>query len=543
MPEKNKIITPCPKQVITDCGGKYYFDLKAAERVRTYLRGLKHTKTPFTGQPFELEPWQWEEVISPLFGWKYVEDGLRRFKKLYLGIPKKNGKSALCSGLANYCFMADGEIGAEVLAAATDREQAAIVFKESKDQLKHSPYKKFIVPNPIKDSTKKLHFPATSSNYGTVSKETSSKHGYSISCLIFDELHALILRALYDILTDGSGAARRQPLHLTLTTAGWDRTSVCYEEYLAAKEVIKDERYNEQLLGVIYEADEKDDWEDTRVWAKANPNLGKTITMRSMEEDFKEAKKKASKQNTFKRLRLNMWTSQLTRWIDRHDWDKAAREYDVEPFRGQPCYGGLDLSSRLDLTAFVLAFQRENGVYLWPYFFMPEERVEEASKRDNVPYDRWIAAGYVFTTPGNTVDYNFILGKIDEAKALFDLQSIQFDPWNSGSTSAECAARNIKMIPVAQSYSGMSDPCKEFERLLIAGKIYHPNNPCLNWNIDNVEVRTGPGGVIALNKPAEKAGQQRRIDGAVASVLSLERIARGAKPKQSVYEKRGVIFF
>ena len=542
MPPKRKVL-PCPQQKITTCGGKYYYDQKAVDKVLWFATNLKHTKSPWTGQTFVPMPWVNTRIVSPLFGWKRSDDHTRRFRRAYIGVPKKNAKSANASFLGLNLFMNDGEFGAEVYAAANDRGQAGIVFDESKSQLKYSPLKRLVQPNPIKQTTKKLFFPATSSIYTTLSSDSKTKDGMSIHGLIFDELHKTKDRSLYSTLTEGSGAARRQPLHITITTAGYDRTSVCFEEYSAAKEVIKDELYDEELLGVIYEADEKDDWTDPEVWAKANPSLGITIQLRDIEHACKVAQKKISVQNDFKRLRLNLWTSQLTRWLNRSDWDKAAREFDLDPFRGQPCYGGLDLSSRLDLASLVLAFQRENGVYLWPYFFMPEERIEEASQRDKVPYERWVAAGHVCATPGNSIDYNFILRKVDEAKALFDLQSIQFDPWNSGSTSAECAARNIKMIPISQNYPGMSDPCKEFERLLVSGHLYHPNNPCLNWNIDNAEVRTGPNGVIALNKPAEKAGQQKRIDGAVASVLSIERIARGAKPKQSVYEKRGILFF
>lgn len=536
-------VLPCPKQQITSCGGKYYFDQRPVDHYLWFCSNLKHTKSPWTGQKFVPMPWFVQDVISPLFGWRRKDDGTRRFRRVYLGIPKKNAKSANASALALYFFMADGEFGAEVYAAANERGQAGIVFEESKAQIKYSPLKRIIIPNPIKPTTKKLFFPATNSFYTTLSKDSSTKDGMSISCLVFDELHALRDRSLYSVLTQGSGAARRQPVQITITTAGYDRTSVCFEEYTAAKNVIKDETFDEELLGVIYEADEKDDWTDPAVWAKANPSLGITLNLRDLEHDCKLAQKKPGIQNDYKRLRLNLWTSQLTRWINRSQWDACARQYDLEPFRGLPCYGGLDLSSKLDLTAFVLSFLKENGVYLWPYLFMPEDRIEENSKRDKVPYDRWVNEGHLFATPGNTVDYNFILGKIDEAKALFDLQSIQFDPWNCGSVASDCASRNIKMIPIAQGYAGMSEPCKEFERLIVANRIYHPNNPVLNWNVDNAEVRTGPNGVIALNKPAEKAGQQKRIDGAVGSVLSIERIARGDKPKKSVYETRGVRFF
>lgn len=536
---KPRKVEPCPQQKITSLGGKYFFDQKAVDKVLWFFSKLKHTKTPWTGKPFIPLPWQ-HTFLSNLFGWKRKDDNTRRFRRAYLGIPKKDGKSALCSGLALYLFMGDGEFGSEVYAAANERGQAGIVFDESKAQLRFSDLRKLVSPSPIKSSTKTLLFPATSSKYTTVSKETSSKHGFNTHGLIFDELHALKDPELYEILTQGSGAARRQPLQITITTAGWDKTTICYDEYTAAKKVIADEKEDEELLGVIYEADEKDDWTNPAVWAKANPSLGATLTMRDMEHDCMVAQKTPREQNTFKRLRLNLWTSQLTRWLDMSDWNKCGRDYCLDDLKGSPCFGGLDLSSTLDLTAFVLAFPREDGVWLWPYLFMPADRIIEASQRDRVPYDRWVAAGHIYATPGNVVDYDAVLAKMDEAKTFFDLQAVSYDPWNATSIAAAAAKRNITMIPVSQNYSGISPPCKEFERLMVSGKLVHPKNPVMTWAADNIEVRTGPGGVIAPNKPAEKAGAQKRIDPIVAAILSIERIARGIRPEKSVYEERGI---
>lgn len=539
---KNKIVQPCQQQRITDCSGKYYFDQKAVDKVVWFMSQLRHTKSPWTGKPFVPMAWTLERIIAPLFGWKRKDDKTRRFRRLYAGIPKKNAKSALASALNLYLFMGDGEFGSEVYAAANERGQAGIVFNESKAQLRFSPLRKLIEPNPIKNSTKILLFPATSSKYTTLSKDSSTKDGMSIHGLSFDELHALRDAALYSVLTQGSGAARRQPLHMTITTAGFDRNSICYSEYRAAKEVIKNEKYDEELLGVIYEADEKDDWTDPAVWAKANPSLGTTLTLRDMEHDCMVAQKKSAEQNNFKRLRLNLWTSQLTRWLDGATWDAAGRDYGVEELRGLFCFGGLDLSSNKDLTAFGLAFPKDDGVYLWPYIFMPADNIEEASKRDHVPYDRWVADGYIYATPGNVTDYDYIMAKMEEAKALFYLQSVSFDAWRAAQVAAAAEKCNIKMVPVAQSPAGMGAPCFEFERLLVSGRLFHPKNPCMTWAANNIEVRTTYGGLITPNKPAEVAGQQKRIDPIVASILALERITRGVKPQKGAYEEHGVRF-
>ena len=222
--------------------------------------------------------------------------------------------------------------------------------------------------------------------------------------------------------------------------------------------------------------------------------------------------------------------------------DRAARKYKEEDLKGLPCYAGLDLSTNTDLTAFVLAFPKDDGVYLWPYIFMPADNIEEASKRDNVPYGRWVQDGHIIATPGNVVDYNRVMERLEFAKSYFDLQSVSFDPWRATQTATQAEEKNIKMIPVAASFAGMSAPCVEFERLLLSGRLFHPGNPCMDWAANNIEVRTSVGGIIAPNKPAEKAGARKRIDPIVAAILSLERIARGAKPEVSIYEKRGVLW-
>lgn len=529
--QKNKPVIPCPQMKITDCGGKYWFDEKAIDHVIEFFSKLRHTKSPFTGQPFVPADWQRDLIIRPLFGWKRKDDNSRRFRRMFCEIPKKNGKSTMCAAIALYLLLADKEFGAEVYSAATNKDQAKMVFTEAKNMVKRSAFKNVVEPRPIKDSTKVIRFPALEGKYLAVSKESSGLDGLNASGVIFDELHQLKDAELYSVMTEGSGASRAQPLHITITTAGSDKTSVCYDEYQAAKKVIDDEKADEELLGVIFEAGEKDDWTDPAVWAKANPNLGVTPTMRSMEHDCKVAQERVSKQNDFKRRRLNLWTSQTTRWIDMFDWNRNGRKYTEESMRGLPCFGGLDLSSTIDLTAFALAFPRELGIYLWFYLFMPEDRVMKAAKRDRVPYDRWVQAGHVITTPGNVVDYDRILAKMVEAKTFFDLQAVSYDPWNATSVATGAAAEGIVMVPVSQNFAGISPPAKEFERQMVAGRLYHPHNPCATWAANNIEVRTGPGGVIAPNKPAEVAGQQKRIDPVMAGILSLERIARGVKPE------------
>ena len=534
MPPKE--VKPCPTQVITDCGGKYFFDLPSAERAREFFENLRHVKGPLAGKPFKLEPWQWEGIIKPLFGWKKKSNGKRRFRRAYIQIPKKNGKSTLCAAIALYMLGADRELSAEVYSAATERAQAAIVFKVAKDMLRNSPVSRFFRKN-----RNTITVPRLGSVYVAVSKDTKAQHGLNTHCLIFDELHALKDAELYEVMTDGSSDAREQPLHITITTAGADRTSICYEEYIHAKEVLKDETADEEMLAVIYEPGEHDDWRDPRVWAKVNPNLGISIQPEIIAAACKRAQKQPRKENSFKRLRLNMWTSSVTRWLSSEDWDKCGRDYKPEDLKGKICYGGLDLSSTIDLAAFGLLFSEPDGLYELTKFFMPEDRIEEASERDGVPYNQWVKEGLIIATPGNVIDYEAIVAEVERAKAFYELQEVGFDPYNATMIVQVLEKRGVKMVPVAQSFKGISSACKEFERQVMLGSkgqsgFRHSRNKVLTWNASNIEVRTGPGGIIAPHKPVENRGRQKKIDGVVALIIAQDRIQRQEKPQRSKYE-------
>jgi len=522
-------VKPCPEQKVTSCGGKYYYDADSAERVVIFFEEiLVLSQGDFHNKPFLLEDWQ-KKFLRTVFGWKKKSNGKRRFRKSFLGIPKKNGKSTLCAGLANYLLVADGEYGAEIYSAATERGQAKIVFDEAARMVALSSLKSI-----VKHTVGRLIFPEMQSKYETISRESKSKHGLNIHGLIFDELHALKDAELYEFMTHGSGYARSQPLHTTITTAGHDRTSVCYDEYCHAKKVIKDEKKDEQLFAMIFEAGKDDDWKNPEVWKKANPNMGVTFDAQNIEDDAKQAIENPRHENNFKRLNLNIWTSQLTRWLQREKWDSCAGKVSDGSLLNQTCYGGLDLSTVIDITAFSLIFPMPDGrLYLKPYFFIPIERIEEMKNRDKVPYDRWVAQGHIIATPGDTVDYDSVIGQMVECSKLYDLKDIAYDPWNASMAASTAEKMGLIMVPTAQGYGNMSPPSREFERQIIKGAkddesigLVHSDNPVMNWMIDNVEVQTGPNGVIRPFKPAEKGGNQKKIDGVVSSILSVDRYMR-----------------
>ncbi len=343
---------------------EFFFDKQAATMaVNFFERLLVHTKGEWSGQRFKLEDWQREQIICPLFGWKRKQDGTRRYRTAYIEIPRKNGKSTLAAGIGLFLLFADGEPGAEIYSAAADRDQASIVFDEAKRMVEQShelgkraePYKRSIV------------VPSTYSVYRVLSAEAFSKHGLNAHGIIFDELHAQPTRELWDVLTTSSGA-RRQPLTVAITTAGFDRQSICWEQHEYARQVLEGVIEDPSFFAYISAADEDEDWLDEDVWRRANPNLGVTVKLDYLRNQARKAEQTPAYQNTFRRLHLNQWTQQETRWLDLQAWDRCAAPVNAKLLEGSICYGGLDLASSSDIASFVLCFPPEKGEperYAW----------------------------------------------------------------------------------------------------------------------------------------------------------------------------------
>lgn len=528
------------KQRITSCGGRYYFDPVAADRaVQFFEKRLVHVKGEWAGKPIYLQPWQKEEIIRPLFGWKHAKGelkGYRRFHRLWLELPKKNGKSALASGLGLLLTIYDQEAGAEVYSAAADEKQARIVYGDAVKMLRASKaLLRFAVPG-----LKAITVARTGSFFVAVSSEAYSKHGINPHGIIIDEVHAHRTPDLIDTLVNGSTVARRQAMVVMITTAGWDQTSICWEYHKEALEVLKDETVDEEQLVCIYAAEAEDDWRKPATWRKANPNLGVTITERGLRKEFERAMRKPRLQNQFKQLHLNVWTQQATVWLPMDKWDAHPGQVNLEELRGAKCWGGLDLSSTTDLSAFVLLFKMQEAFKLVPWFFIPRENIREREEKDAVAYETWVKQGLIRATEGNVIDYNAIQAVVEDAAQLFDLQQVGFDPYNATQIVTNLSGKLDKpnqqvMVPVRQGMLSMSPPTKEFERLVLLGKMHHAGNPVLRWMANNAAVEQDSTGNI---KPVKKSSTAR-IDGVVASIMALSR-AQVDKTVESVYERRGI---
>lgn len=515
-------------------GSGFVFDADAAQRaVDFFAECLMHVKGEHAGRPFILEPWQQDELVRPLFGWKRP-DGTRRYREAYVEIPKKNGKSSLAAGIALYLLFADGEPGAEVISAAGDKDQARIVFGDAKAmraasaelRKRSKAYKDSIV----------VH--ATGSTYRAVSSDAPTKHGINPHGIMFDELHVQSDRELWDTLVTGI-ASRRQPLAVALTTAGYDRRSLCWEKHEYARKILEGSLEDPAFLAVIYAADAAADWRAPATWRKANPNLNVSVKESYLRDQVRKAEESLPYQNTFRRLHLNVWTEQAQRAIDMDSWNAGAEPLDVEALRGRRCFAGLDLASTTDVAAFVLLFPpltEDEPYQIVSRFWVPAENLVARVKRDRVPYDVWMQQGLLEATEGNVIDYDVIRQRIREDGDRFDIREIAFDRWGAVQLTTQLQGDGFTVVPIGQGFHGMAAPTKEFLSLVAARRLVHGGHPVLRWMASNVSVKQDAAG----NLKPDKGASAEKIDGVVALIMALARAI--VQPEmRSVYESRGVL--
>jgi phage terminase large subunit-like protein len=511
------------------------YSKEKADAAIKFISALKFTKGEWAGRPFILQPWQ-KKFIRKLFG--YVnKDGTRRYRTAYLEIPRKNGKSELAAAIALYLLFADGEPGAEIYSAAADREQASLVFNAAATMVRKS--KSLSKISRIINSQKRIVFYKKNSFYRAISSEAYSKHGFNTHAVVYDELHVAPNRDLWDTLQTSMGA-RRQPLMLAITTAGYDRNSICWEVHEYARQVRDGVIKDPSFLPVIYSADPEDDWTDEKVWAKANPNLGVTIKLDFLRQECQRAKEIPAYQNTFRRLYLNQWTQQDTRWIDMEAWRECGGKVDYEELANLRCWAGVDLSTTTDISSCALVFEPDSDgvVHVLSYNWVPRENIAARVRRDRVPYDLWAQQGHITATEGNVIDYDYIrIAITDEIKRRFPLlQVVGYDPWNATKWAIDLESEGVPVMEVRQGFKTMSPACKELERLIIGRKLRHNNNPVLTWAMDNLVVAQDPAGNI---KPAKDKSTER-IDPAVAVIIAISTMLQSEAPEESAYESRGV---
>lgn len=390
-------------------------------------------------------------------------------------------------------------------------------------------------------STKRLVYFPTNSYYQVLSAEVGTKHGLNCSGVIFDELHVQKTRDFFDTMTKGSGDARRQPLFFYITTAGNDVNSICYEVHQKALDLIENRKIDENFLPVIYSAAESDDWTSPEVWQKVNPSLGVTIDIERLKDACESAKNLPAEENVFRQLRLCQWTKQSVRWMPMEKWDKCKVDFDESFLEGRVCYGGLDLSSTTDITAFVLVFppiDDDDKYYVLPYFWLPEENIDLRVRRDHVPYDVWQRQGFFNVTEGNVVHYGYIEQFIEKLGEKYQIKEIAFDRWGAVQMVQNLENMGFTVAAFGQGFSSMSPPTKELMKLVLEKKIAHNGHPVLRWMIDNIYIRQDPANNIKI----DKAKSTEKVDGAIALVMSLDRAIRCGNTEESIYNSRGLLF-
>jgi len=515
----------------------YWFDPDAAARVVDFFRRwLKHSKGQWAGKPLELMTWQREELIYPLFGWRKPgrDNPQRRFRIAYVECPKKNTKTTTGTALALYMLVGDREPGAEVYSVAVDREQASLSHREAQNMIEASAELSRLLK--IQKTAHNIYYPAAKSYYRTLSNEAASAEGKNAHFVLKDEVHAWRGEELWNSLRY-AGRARRQPLSLTITTAGDNPMSVCKQEHDYARRIIEGAAYNPEYFGLIYAADPGDDWTDRRTWEKANPAMGTVFTWESVQGDIQEAKDKPSALAALKRYGLNIWLTGSNPWLSPDAWEACGRQFTAADLEGRRCWAGLDLSRITDTTALALVFEPdERGeCRQLVHFWLPSEAADKM--RGVVPYHEWAVDGHIELTPGRVLDYEFIRQRFRELAERFNILGMYYDPIYAADLVKQMEEdTGVPAVEFAQTITLFAMPTAEYERRIVAGTLLHNRNPVLTWQAGNVEVKVD----VNQNKRPVKPKSHQKIDGIVAGIMALRGWC-GEESGECVYESRGIL--
>jgi phage terminase large subunit-like protein len=530
-----KLLEMIPGYSPIETAGDCWFDEERAQlSIDFFHEHLVFIEGEKAGQPFILELWQ-QSILANIFGW-IRPDGTRRYREAFLFEPRKNGKTPFAAGIVDFVAFADGEPGAQIYSSAGEKEQAALIYRHAAGMIARNPelakrarcYRTF----------KSIEFYEGDCIYRALTADADTKHGQNTHLVINDELHIHKNRDLIDTL-ETSTASRREPLIIHITTAGFDKHSICYEKYSYAKKVRDGDIDDPKFFPVIYEALEDDDWTDEKVWYKANPNLGVSVSLDYFKGACQKAQDIPASENTFKRLHLNIWTEQETRWLSMIKWNACDEKCDEANLIGRECFAGLDLSSNKDITAFVMAFKVDNNIVLIPRFWIPKANAHERERKDGVPYSLWERQGFLTMTEGNVIDYEYVIDDIQKDFEKFDVRGVAFDRFGFEAVRQRfirVGADESKFISFGQGYLSMSPPMKELEKLVLEGVIVHNDNPVLKWMASNVAVLQDPAGNVKTNK--DKSSE--KIDGIVASIMAIGLMTVDPGATVSVYETRGI---
>lgn len=515
-----------------------YFDEVAADRAIGFIENLRHIKGKWASErrKITLEPWQ-KFIVSSVFGWKR-EGGIRRFGYAYVEVPRKNGKTALAAGIANYMLVADGEAGAEVYTAATTRDQARECFDAARAMMVKLSTDSARIKNVVGIHQHNVHILSTNSKMEPVSSDAGTLDGKNPHLAVIDEYHAHKTDDVYNVMKSGMGA-RQQPLQFTITTAGFNKNGPCYMLRKSCIELLEGKKTDDATFCIVYTLDAGDDWKDPSVWAKANPNYNVSVYPDYIKRECTQAQNMPSQQVNFLTKNLNMWTDASDVWIPDDTWTANQTPFTLEDLKGRRCYAGLDLASNQDICSLCLLFPNEDESrfdVIWRRW-IPEVGAERRSSKDGVAYLEWIREGYMITTGGNVTDYNWIKHEIRQLAEQVHIVSIAYDRFNSSQLVNDLVEEGANMSPFGQGFVSMNAPTKELEKLVLEGKLNHNNDPVARWMCGNVELKRDPAGNIKIDK--DKSSE--KVDDMVALAMAIGEWLT-CKDQPSPYEDRGILF-
>lgn len=514
----------------------FRFEIERAEDICFFIERLPHIRGRWKTANLKLEPWQ-IFILTTVFGW-VDEHGNRRFRAVYIEVPRKNGKSALTAGVGLYMLAADGEMGAECYSLATKREQALAVWTVARFMaLREKPLCKQFG---IEVRARSVMAEGGASYFQALSSDENGLDGLNPHFAGIDELHAHRTRVVHDVMDSATGA-RSQPLLWEITTSGSDTSGVCFEVRDYCIKILEKTLEEPQQFAIVYSLDKEEmdakEYFTERVWRKANPNYGISVNPLDLQRKARKAKASPSSQSEFLRKHLNLWTQADSPWMDMNAWNSCADPtLRLEDFRGERCWIGEDLASKIDIAAKVRIFELDGIVYVLTRersFFLPEARVTEGT---NASYEGWVREQYLTTTPGNIIDFDQLEESLREDSAMFEVVSVGYDPHQATQHATRMMAEGFPMLEVRQTVLSLSEPMKELEALVLSGKLRHDGNPVLTWMISNVVAHLD----AKDNIYPRKQRPQNKIDGAVGLIIAL-RAMRSTAEGPSVYETRGVL--
>lgn len=492
----------------------YQFSEIHAERVCKFVELLPHVKGEWAGQPLVLQPWQ-VFILTTVFGWLDAE-GRRRFKTVYTEIPRKNAKSTLSSAVALYLLAADGEEGAEVYSAATTRDQARIVWQDAKRMVEKCDglRERF----GVKAWAHSIAVESTGSSMKALARDQGGNlDGLNVHGAIVDELHSHKTRDVWDVLETATGA-RRSPMLWAITTAGFNRAGICYEQRDYVKRILSGQHDDPEYFGIVYTLDDDDDWTNPECWQKANPNWGVSVKPDDIARKARKAMEMAAAQNNFLTKHLNRWVNADTAWMDLRKWDACAvPDLDMADFEGQPCWIGLDLANKADVAALVLVFERpEGGIAVFGRYYLPEDAIEDGR---NSQYSGWAIEGRLIATPGSVTDFAYIEEDLREFAHRFDVRCVAYDPWQASYLAQRLSDEGLPMLELRQTVQNMSEPMKQLEAYVLNNELKHTGCPVMTWMVSNVVAHLD----AKENIYPRKEFPENKIDAVVALIMAISR--------------------